>query len=55
MKPIIVKISKSTGEVVHIKDEVKTVISSLPPQANIKAILARMKAMGLRISHGIYR
>ena len=43
-----IQISKSSGKVTHIdKSGKKTVVTGLPPQANNKAIEARLKAMGL--------
>ena len=45
-----IEISKSTGKAVHIDDNGKiTEIKNLPPQASLKAILARAKAMGLKV------
>ncbi|MEE8574273.1 MAG: hypothetical protein V3T30_02575 [Thermodesulfobacteriota bacterium] len=42
---------KSTGEHFH-EDEVgkRTKITALPPQASIKAVKARAKAMGLKVN-----
>lgn len=43
-----VQISKSTGKIVDIAENgKKTLITGLPPQADLKAIKARRKAMGL--------
>jgi hypothetical protein len=43
-----IEISKSTGKATHIdKDGKKTEITNLPPQANLKAVIVRAKAMGL--------
>lgn len=43
-----IQISKSTKKVIHVgKDDKKTVITSLPSQANFKVILARVKVMNL--------
>ncbi len=43
-----IQVSKSTGRTVHIdKNGKPTEITNLPPQASLKAILARAKAMGL--------
>lgn len=47
-KPIRIQYRKSTGEVIHIdRGEKRTIIPDLPPQASLKAILARIKALGL--------
>ena len=49
-KPIRIQHKESTGQVIHIdRDEKKTVIPNLPPQASLKAILARIKALGLGV------
>lgn len=44
-------ISESTGKVTHENKITghKTEIKGLPPQASLKAILARVKALGLRV------
>ncbi len=54
MRPIRVEISKSTGKVIHIKDGKRTTVTGLPPQANMKAIMARLKAMGLEVRNGVH-
>ena len=47
-KHIRIQYRKSTGEVIHIdRDDKETVIPNLPPQASLKAILARIKALNL--------
>ena len=44
-----VTISKSTGKVIHKdKDGNKTEITGLPPQASLKAVMAKLKVLGLR-------
>ena len=54
MSVIRVEISKSTGKVAHVKDGKRTVVTGLPPQANMKAIMARLKAMGLEVRRGVH-
>ena len=45
-----VEISKSTGRVTHVDQSGnRVVVDGLPPQANIKAIEARIKAKGLKV------
>lgn len=46
---ITIQISKSTGKVIHKDLDVETVLTNLPPQASLKAIFARAKAMGLKV------
>lgn len=45
-----IEISKSTGKATHVaKDGKRTEITALPPQASLKAVIARAKAMGLKM------
>lgn len=45
-----IQTSKSTGKTTHIDGNGrKTEISNLPPNASLKAILARTKALGLKV------
>lgn len=49
-KPIRLQYSKSTRVYTHIdREEKKTEITGLPPQASLKAVITRVKAMGLRV------
>ena len=50
MSVIKVEISKSTGGVIHIKDGKRTTVTGLPT----KAIMARLKAMGLEVRRGVH-
>lgn len=43
-----VTISKSTGKVIHEVDDKQTLVTGLPPNASVKAIEARIRAMNLR-------
>ncbi len=53
MKPIKIQYIKSTGEHRHVDENGKeTRINGLPPQASIKAVKARTKAMGLKLKRG---
>lgn len=46
---ITIQTSKSTGKTFHVDENKKvTEITGLPPQASLKAILIRIKAMGLK-------
>ena len=42
-----ITISKSTGLVVVAEDGKRTEVKDLPPQASLKAVMARLKALGL--------
>lgn len=49
-RPIKIQYKESTGEVIHVgRSGKKTPIHGLPPQASLKAILARAKALSLEI------
>lgn len=49
-KPIRIQYKKSTGVVTHIdRSGKKTIIPGLPPQASLKAVIARAKALNLEI------
>lgn len=46
---ICIQVSKSTGKVTHTDSQGREMeISGLPPQASLKAILARIKVVGLK-------
>lgn len=49
-EPIRIQYEKSTGVVTHIdRSGKKTVIPGLPPQASLKAVIARAKALNLEM------
>lgn len=52
MEPIRIQYEKSTGKHFHVADDeqgTRTEITALPPQASLKAVKARAKAMGLKM------
>ena len=51
---IVLQYSKTTGKHTHEDKEtgVRTEVTTLPPQASMKAVKARAKAMGLRVEKG---
>lgn len=48
-KPVIIEYEKSTGRHFHIKDNKRTEITNLPPQASLIAVKKRAIAMGLKV------
>lgn len=51
MEKIRIVYEKSTGDYIHIEtDGTRTTITNLPIQVSMKAVTARVRAMGLRVS-----